>query len=292
MDVGTDTPTSQSFTSNFIPHLSSSVEATAIPTESQTGPAAPSNASSMDHAEDVNSTAAHPWATSVSRREGSTSVEFGNTEEHQAGLSTTKASELSHTSQLTAKYQTSTYRLGADPTTSDHEEGSGHELATGEPTLGEEITVLSVKPQTSHWELLHTTDTPQESLDDLEYTKVPSSNSSAVAPGSTAESDVSRTEPTAATTTSSVKSTSHTWSPTTSKPPGFHEAADPRSALTMPPVNQGRVDPDFSFTQPPTLLILPNERAAVGGTGKASGNVKATLISLTVVLLLLDAMMH
>ncbi|CAL8372642.1 unnamed protein product, partial [Boreogadus saida] len=44
----------------------------------------------------------------------------------------------------------------------------------------------------------------------------------------------------------------------------------PQTTTFLPPVNQGRVDEQFMLTQPPTPLILPNERAAVGSAGNPS----------------------
>ncbi|KAF1381718.1 hypothetical protein PFLUV_G00156910 [Perca fluviatilis] len=143
------------------------------------------------------------------------------------------------------------------------------EEASVAPTLEEEVNITS----TSNWDLLTTTTGPQESDLDLEYSgKNPSITSTAVPDSS------SGTKPTAATTkttTTTITSTTHwsrrTWSPTTSAPNVFHKTAEPRKVTAfIPPVDQGLVDVEFSLTQPPTLLILPNERAAVGGTGKIS----------------------
>lgn len=167
------------------------------------------------------------------------------------------------------------------------------EEANVAPTFEEDFTVFPVDSQTSTWAMLTTTTGPQESLNDLEYSTKMSSTTSTTAPDSS-----SSTKPTAATTKTTTISTTtrwsrRPWSPTTSAPNVFRKTAEPQKVTPfIPPVDQGLVDVEFSLTQPPTLLILPNERAAVGGTGKVSGNVKATLISLTVLLLLLDAMMH
>ncbi|XP_074543386.1 brevican core protein-like [Halichoeres trimaculatus] len=136
------------------------------------------------------------------------------------------------------------------------------------PTVGEDITVIPLDMQTSNWALLTTTLGPQESLNDLEYRKT----------SSTTQDLSSSTKATSASTkatTASIKTTTHwsrrTWSPTTSRPRVSHKTTEPPMVTAfMPPVDQGLVDVEFSLTQPPTLLILPNERAAVGGTGKAS----------------------
>ncbi|KAM3597080.1 uncharacterized protein V6R79_025740 [Siganus canaliculatus] len=130
------------------------------------------------------------------------------------------------------------------------------------PTSEEDFT-------SSKWVLMTTTTRPQESLNNVEYNRK-----------STAASDsFSGTNPTAATTksaTTTITTTTHhwsrrNWSPTTSRPKVFHKTAETRQVTAfLPPVDQGLVDVEFSLTQPPTLLILPNERAAVGGAGKVS----------------------
>ncbi|XP_067468852.1 brevican core protein-like [Thunnus thynnus] len=134
---------------------------------------------------------------------------------------------------------------------------------TVSPTSEEELTVFPLDSQTSKWALQTTTSAPQESQNDLEY-----SRKTSAAPDSP-----SSTKPTA--TTTKTTTTTHwsrrTWSPTTSTPKVFQQTAEPQKVTALiPPVDQGLVDVEFSLTQLPTLLILPNERAAVGGTGKAS----------------------
>ncbi|KAM7373307.1 hypothetical protein PAMP_008170 [Pampus punctatissimus] len=133
---------------------------------------------------------------------------------------------------------------------------------TVSPTFEEEFTIFPLDSQTSNWSLLTTTTRPQESLNDLEY-----SQKTSAGPDSS-----SSTKPTAATTKTTItRHWSRHWSPTTSTPKVFHQTAEPQKVTALiPPVDQGLVDVEFSLTQPPTLLILPNERAAVGGTGKAS----------------------
>lgn len=160
----------------------------------------------------------------------------------------------------------------------------------GASTIQEDFTIFPLHSLTSNWPLLTTTTGPQESLNDLEYSKKSPSFTSTTSPDSTStRSSAATTKTTTISTTTHLPR--HTWSPTTTTRI-FHKTTEPQKVTHIkPPVNQGLVDIEFSLTQPPTLLILPNERAAVGGAGKASGNVKATLISLTV-LLLLDAMMH
>ncbi|XP_070778259.1 brevican core protein-like [Enoplosus armatus] len=146
------------------------------------------------------------------------------------------------------------------------------EEASVAPTFEEDFTVFPLDSQTSNWALLTTTTGPQESLIDLEYSRKTSSITSTAAPDSP-----SSTKPAAATTktTTTTTTTKHwsrrTWSPTTSTPNVFHKTAEPQKVTAfIPPVDHGLVDVEFSLTQPPTLLILPNERAAVGGTGKVS----------------------
>ncbi|XP_040909682.1 brevican core protein-like [Toxotes jaculatrix] len=95
---------------------------------------------------------------------------------------------------------------------------------------------------------------------------------------STAAPHSSSTKPittTTSTTTATITTTTYwarrTWSPTTSAQRVFQKTTEPQKVTHLiPPVDQDLVDVEFSLTQPPTLLILPNERAAIGGTGKAS----------------------
>lgn len=107
----------------------------------------------------------------------------------------------------------------------------------------------------------------------------------------------SNTKPTMRASTKTLTSTTHwskrAWSPTTPATMAPHRTAEAHKVTTfMPPVDHGVADVEFSLTHSPNLLILPNEGAAVGGTGKSSGNVKATFISLTLLNLLLDAVMY
>ncbi|XP_020504253.2 brevican core protein [Labrus bergylta] len=147
------------------------------------------------------------------------------------------------------------------------------EEASIAPTFEEDFTVFPLESQTSNWALLTTTTGPQESMNDLEY-----SRKSPTLTSTTSLSSSSSTKPTSASTKknpSTIKTTtpwsSRSWSPTTSRQKVTHKTPEPPVVTAfMPPVDQGLVDVEFSLTQPPTLLILPNERAAVGGTGKAS----------------------
>uniref|UniRef100_A0A672Z774 Brevican n=1 Tax=Sphaeramia orbicularis TaxID=375764 RepID=A0A672Z774_9TELE len=130
----------------------------------------------------------------------------------------------------------------------------------------EEVTVLPFESQTSNWSPLTTTTGPQESLNGLEYSRT----TSTAAPDSP-----SSTNPPRKTSTTTVTTTTHwfrrSWSSTTAEPEAHHETVEPQEVTAhIPPVDHGRPDVEFSLTQSPTLLILPNERAAVGGAGKAS----------------------
>lgn len=79
------------------------------------------------------------------------------------------------------------------------------------------------------------------------------------------------------------------WSPTTAAATVSRGTAEAHGGTTfMPPVDGGVADIEFSLTHSPNSLVLPNEGAAVGGTGETSGNVQATFISLTLLNLLLD----
>nr|XP_040044904.1 brevican core protein-like isoform X1 [Gasterosteus aculeatus aculeatus] len=132
----------------------------------------------------------------------------------------------------------------------------------------EDFTVFPIESQTPNWAPLTTTTGPQESLNDLneESSRMNFPITSTAAPESS-----SRTKPPAATRKSTTHWSRHTWSPTTSTANMFHKTAEPWKVATfIPLVDQGLVDVEFSLTQPPTTLILPNERAAVGGTWRAS----------------------
>lgn len=163
------------------------------------------------------------------------------------------------------------------------------------PNLEEGSTIPPHNSQTRNWALSTTTTGPPESLNKLDNSRKTSTVTSQTTPDS-----LWRTKATAATmkaTTTTITTTTHwskrAWSPTTSATKVSHKTAEPHKVTAfIPPVDQYVVDVDFSLTHAPNLLILPNERAAVGGTGTTTGNVKATLISLTLLLLLLDAVMY
>ncbi|XP_047186252.1 brevican core protein [Scophthalmus maximus] len=138
------------------------------------------------------------------------------------------------------------------------------------PTVVEDFTIFPLDSQTSNWALLTTTTGPQESLNDLEYSRKATST---VAPDSASSTKTTgaTTKTTAGATTTTTHWSRRTWSPTASRPRVFHKTTEPQKVTHLiPPVDQGLVNVEFSLTQPPTLLNLPNERAAVGGTGKVS----------------------
>ncbi|KAM6975027.1 brevican core protein-like [Tautogolabrus adspersus] len=141
------------------------------------------------------------------------------------------------------------------------------------PTFEEDFTVFTLDSQTSNWALGTTTTGPQESMNVLEYSRKSPTLTSTTSPSSSSITTLTSASTKKSPTT--IKSTTHwssrSWSPTTSTQSVIHKTAEPPMVTAfMPPVDQGLVDVEFSLTQPPTLLILPNERAAVGGTGKAS----------------------
>ncbi|XP_055368957.1 brevican core protein-like [Betta splendens] len=138
-------------------------------------------------------------------------------------------------------------------------------LAPEEEAIQEDFTKFPQFTSTSDWPLLATTAGLQEPLSDVTYGSKPH-HSSTAAPDS-----LSSTRSNTAATKTATTSTTRSWSPTTSTarlPDKTTEAQ--KVTHLIPPVDQGLVDVEFSLTQPPTLLNLPNERAAVGGAGKAS----------------------
>lgn len=176
------------------------------------------------------------------------------------------------------------------------EEESDESSTYVSPTMDDNLRVSPVTSQKSSWALQTTTIGPQQHRNHLEYSRETSPVTSTTTYGSSSTS----MKPSAATmrvTSSRITGTTHwsrgAWSPTTSTPKVYHPTSEPQKVTTfIPPVDQGLVDVEFSLTQQPTLHILPNERAVVGNTGRASGNVNATLISLTILYLLLSVMMH
>uniref|UniRef100_A0A1A8VGU0 Brevican n=1 Tax=Nothobranchius furzeri TaxID=105023 RepID=A0A1A8VGU0_NOTFU len=134
---------------------------------------------------------------------------------------------------------------------------------------------FSISPfisETSKWTLLPTTTGQQESLNEVKFNRGPT-----IAVSDSLATQMS-TKPTAlasTTTTPTITTTTHrsrhVWSPTTSSPKSFHEKVELQKVThTIPLVDHGLGDGELSLTLPPTLLNLPNERAAVGGTGKSS----------------------
>ncbi|XP_068189469.1 brevican core protein-like [Antennarius striatus] len=137
----------------------------------------------------------------------------------------------------------------------------------------EDFHIFPVSSQTSNWTLMTTTAEPLESVNYLEYSRRISPITSTSAPKSSSSTKPSpaATETTTSPSTTAKPWSERTWSPITSISTVSHKTTEPqRVTAFIPPVDQGLVDVEFSVTQPPTLLNLPNERAAVGGTGKAS----------------------
>lgn len=146
--------------------------------------------------------------------------------------------------------------------------------------------------QTSHWALSTITTGHPKPVNNPDSSRKFSSVTTHATPDS-----LWKTKPTMKASTTTITTTTHwskrAWSPTTPATKVSNRPAEAHKVTTfMPPVEHGAADVEFSFTHSPNLLILPNEGAAVGGTGKTSGNVKATFISLTILLLLLDAVMY
>lgn len=145
--------------------------------------------------------------------------------------------------------------------------------------------------QTPDWQVSKTATGPSTPFNNPDSRK-----SSPVTTHATPES-WSKTKPTMRARTKTLATTPHwskrAWSPTTPATMVSHKTAEAHKVTTfMPPVDHGVADVEFSLTHSPNLLVLPNEGAAVGGTGKPSGNVQATFISLTLLNLLLDAVMY
>ncbi|KAM9385685.1 brevican core protein-like [Pholidichthys leucotaenia] len=136
------------------------------------------------------------------------------------------------------------------------------ELETDVSSTLEDFTIVPLNSQTSKWGMLTTTSRPQESQNDLEYSRKTSSTSAS----SSSQSTKSTSSPKA-----KVTATTHwSWSPTTSSKVHYVTAEPQKVTHVLPPMDHGLVGVELSLTQPPTLLIFPNERAAVGGAGKSS----------------------
>ncbi|MED6277951.1 hypothetical protein CHARACLAT_018699 [Characodon lateralis] len=153
------------------------------------------------------------------------------------------------------------------------------------PTL-EDFTVFTLNSQTSKWNLLTTTTGPQEHLNNVKFSQKPPFMLASETSMST------KSSPSASTMTTPTRVPKRTWSSRTTRPHIFHKTTEPQKVNHfIPPLDHGVVDLEISLTPPPTLLILPKDRAAVGGTGAFSGNAKTTLMSLTI-LFLLSTVMH
>lgn len=158
---------------------------------------------------------------------------------------------------------------------------------------GEEANIFPTSPeQTSNWHVSTSTNGPSTPFNNPDSSRKFSSATTHSTPESS-----SKTKATMRASTKTLTSTTHwsnrAWSPTTPATMVSHRTAEAHKVTTfMPPVDHGVADVEFSLTHSPNLLILPNEGAAVGGTGITSGNVEATFISLTLLNLLLDAVMY
>ncbi|XP_038135277.1 neurocan core protein-like [Cyprinodon tularosa] len=125
----------------------------------------------------------------------------------------------------------------------------------------EDFTIFALNSQTSKWNLLTTTTGPQEHQNNPKFSqKLPFTSVSETS----VSTDQSKLSTPTMTTTHMPK---HTWSPRTTRPHSFRKTTEPQKFNRfVPPLDHGVVDLDISLTPPPTLLILPKERAAVGGT--------------------------
>ncbi|CAG5885813.1 unnamed protein product [Menidia menidia] len=136
------------------------------------------------------------------------------------------------------------------------------------PTL-EDFSISPLNSQTSKWALLTTTTEPQLSVSDVEFRQKFSSTTAS-------ESSVTTKPITGTTKTTSAPITTthgsrHNLSPATTTKEVFLETAEPQKETHLiPPVDHGLIDVEISLTKLPTLLILPNEGAAVGDAGNSS----------------------
>ncbi|KAM6899990.1 brevican core protein-like [Xenentodon cancila] len=143
------------------------------------------------------------------------------------------------------------------------------EEANVTPTT-KDFTLSPLSSQTSEWALLTNTTGHAASLKDVESSQktTPTAASDLYTSTKTTSTAI---KPISNTITTTTQWSRRTWSPKTTTPKFFHETAEPQKVTrVIPPVDHGLVDAELSLTQPPTLLILPNERAAVGGAGKSS----------------------
>uniref|UniRef100_A0A8D3D4S1 Brevican core protein-like n=1 Tax=Scophthalmus maximus TaxID=52904 RepID=A0A8D3D4S1_SCOMX len=105
------------------------------------------------------------------------------------------------------------------------------------PTVVEDFTIFPLDSQTSNWALLTTTTGPQESLNDLEYSRKATST---VAPDSASSTKTTgaTTKTTAGATTTTTHWSRRTWSPTASRPRVFHKTTEPQKVTHLiPPQN-------------------------------------------------------
>ncbi|KAK5611017.1 hypothetical protein CRENBAI_023071 [Crenichthys baileyi] len=126
------------------------------------------------------------------------------------------------------------------------------------PTL-EDFTIFTLNSQTSKWNLLTTTTGPQEHLNNVKFSKRPPFMSASETSMST------KSSPSVSTMTTPTRVPKRTWSPRTTRPHIFQKTTEPQKMNHfIPPLDHGVVDLEISLTPPPTLFILPKDRAAVG----------------------------
>lgn len=197
--------------------------------------------------------------------------------EKSTAFTTLKESSIERNVETEANVSSTSEEFKVDLTS---EEEANVALTLEENSNFTSTVVFPPESQTSDWTLLTTT---TESLNDLSTNgrKTPSATSTTVAAGS-----FLTTKPARITTiTTTTHWSKRAWSPTTSAPRVYHKTSEPQKVTSLvSQTDPGVGDSKPSPTQPPTILIMPSERAAVGGAGKTSGNITATLITLTVLL--------
>ncbi|CAL8294876.1 unnamed protein product [Merluccius merluccius] len=259
--------------------------ATAVPTDlvsevPVTTLSSPLEVSEVELTQVVYSTAANPWEISASQ-EGSGSLEYDDlvtrptstpivinaTTTTPITIPTTTAQKVYSTGAASSAGST-VAESGFSPTGPPERRGNGTRLTAGPTAEDEDLTGFPVNTHTTSWALPLATSAAaaQESLLDPEHAREAPSLFSVVTRKVPAE--VPEESNTRSNTWSPIA-----WSPIASTPAKvFRKTTEPPPQVStfLPPVNQGRVDGEFALTQPPTLLNLPNERAAVGSAGTAS----------------------
>ncbi|KAK2830478.1 hypothetical protein Q5P01_018409 [Channa striata] len=190
-------------------------------------------------------------------------MNISSTVKEQANISFSHENDIKITTTLAIEEESPNLEEGAHVTPPLEEENTEEEReAKMLATTQEDFSLHSA---TSDRALLTPTTGSQESVKDLEYSRKHPSVTTSVAPDS---SSVIRSN--TATMRTTTNRSRHTWSPTPTTRAFHKTTGTQRVTHLIPPVDQGLVDVEFSLTQPPTLLILPNERASVSGAGKVS----------------------